>query len=179
MSVKAHRTVIAALAVLTMATVVGCVGYDPRTDDSDVFGTPAPTGQPTSTTSATSGGSGSMHVVLAHAVGDDVTIEVADGSGTLLEATSGAPGDGASVEPGRLDIANDDPSTLRLTWTGGPCASADVLLIDPTRREFILGQRACGGDSIVNDRVLILRFSQPIDASEVHGRVEQGLIVGG
>ena len=48
--------------------------------------------------------------------------------------TTGSPGDGASVEPGQLLIVNDDPSTLRLTWTGGPCATADLLLIDPTRR---------------------------------------------
>ena len=71
--------------------------------------------------------------MLVQAAGDDVTVDVADGSGTLLEATSGEPGDGASVEPGQLHIVNDDPSTLRLTWTGGPCATADLLLIDAPR----------------------------------------------
>ena len=117
--------------------------------------------------------------MLAHAVGDDVTVDVADASGTLLEATSGTPGDGASVEPGQLLIVNDDPSTLRLTWTGGPCATADVLLIDTTGREFLVGQRGCGGDSIVSDRVLILQFSAPIEASDIVGRVENGLEFGG
>jgi hypothetical protein len=97
----------------------------------------------------------------------------------MLEATSGSPGDGASVEAGQLLIVNDDPSTLRLTWAGGPCATADVLLIDAARRDFALGQRGCGGDSIVNDRVLILRFSVPIQASDIKGRVQDAVDLGG
>jgi len=181
MSTRSHRTVISTLMTLLAAiAMAGCVGYDPRNDDSDVFGSPAATTPPMSAAPGPSGGPGmTTHVILAHAVGDAVTVDVADGSGTLLEAVSGTPGDGASIEHGRLDIVNEDPSTLRLTWTGGPCATADVLLIDPTRREFILGQRGCDGDSIVSDRVLLLRFSRPIEAAGIKGRVEQGLDIGG
>jgi hypothetical protein len=165
-----------AWVLLTIVTAAACVDYDPRAYDEDppssMPSTTTPTG-PVESGSPVDVGSAS-HVVLAHAVGDGVTINVADGSGTLVEAASGVPGDGASVEPGRLLIVNDDPSTLRLTWVGGPCAASDVLLIDPARRTFVLGERGCGGDSIVSDRVLILRFSTPIDAAEIDGRVQDG-----
>jgi hypothetical protein len=181
MTTNGRRTItISLLTLLALGLAAGCVGYDPRDYDGDPPSSLPSSAQPAPTGFAMSAGPGSTpHVVLANAVGGDVTVDVADLSGTLLEASSGTPGDGASVEPGQLRIVNDDPSTLRLTWTGGPCATTDVLLIDPTGREFLLGQRRCGGDSIVSDRVLILRFSEPIEASGIEGRVEDGLELGG
>lgn len=181
MTTRPARTITASvLMLIAMGVAAGCVGYDPRDYDGDVPSSLTSSGQPSSTGPTTPAGPGSAsHVVLAHTVGDGVTIDIADGSGTLLGASSGSPGDGASVEPGRLLIVNDDPSTLRLTWTGGPCATADVLLIDSARREFVLGQRGCTGDSIVSDRVLILRFSAPIEASDIVGRVQDGVVLGG
>ena len=181
MTTRLSRTITAPLlTLLAIGVAAGCVGYDPRDYDGDVPSSLTSGGSALPTGAATPVVPGpASHVVLAHSIGDDVTVDVADASGTLLEATSGTPGDGASVESGELLIVNDDPSTLRLTWTGGPCATADLLLIDPTRREFLLGQRGCDGDSIVSDRILILRFSEPIAASDVKGRVEDGLELGG
>ncbi len=174
-----RRRAVTAPIMLLLATLVAtaCVGYDPREYDGDV---------PSHLTStATPGGPGTAgqepgsHIVLLQAVGDDVTVNVADSSGTLVEATSGVPGDGASVESGQLVVGNDDSSTLRLTWTGGSCASDDVLLIDAARRAFVLGQRTCEGDALVTDRILILRFSEPIAAGDVDARVADGFAIGG
>jgi hypothetical protein len=181
MNTTRRRTLTAPVVLLLAIGVAAtaCVGYDPRDYDGDVPSHLTSGGTPTPTEPTTAGGPGSgSHIVLVQAAGDDVTVDVADASGTLLEATSGTPGDGASVEPGQLHIVNDDPMTLRLTWTGGPCATADLLLIDAARRSFVLGQRGCAGDSIVTDRVLVLRFAEPITAAEVEGRVADGLGLG-
>jgi hypothetical protein len=116
-----------------------------------------------------------IHVVLAQATGKDVTIDVADASGTLLSATSGTPGDGASVEPYKLIVANDNPTTLRLTWVGGPCDSANTLSIDSTKHQFLIVQPECAGDTVVTDRVLVLTFSTPISADDIEPFLQDGL----
>jgi hypothetical protein len=118
---------------------------------------------------------GTFHLDLVHATGEAVTIDVADASGTLVGAESGAPGDGASVEPYTLLVANDDPTTLRLTWVGGPCDSANVLHIDPSRRQFLLVQPECTGDAVAGDRILLLHFSDAIAAADVQATLQDGL----
>lgn len=114
-------------------------------------------------------------VELANATDDLVTITISDASGTLVRATSGSPGDGASVPPRELVVMNQTPTSLRLTWAGGPCHAADSLTIDETGRRFVLEQPGCAGDSIVHDRVLILEFSEPIEAADVQGSLHESV----
>jgi hypothetical protein len=121
--------------------------------------------------SAPDGGRGTQ----ASATGNTITNHGADGSDTLVEAVSGRPGDGATVEPHRLAVTNDDDRTLRLTWAGGPCDAADTLSIDATRRQFLLVEPECPGDSVIHDRVLILRFSEPIAATDIVASLQDGL----
>jgi membrane protease YdiL (CAAX protease family) len=140
--------------------------------------TPAATVAPapaTPTPAATVKPGSAIHVVLAQATGKDVTIDVTDASGSLLTATSGTPGDGASVEPYKLVVSNDNPTTLRLTWVGGPCDSANTLSIDSTRHQFLLVQPECAGDSIATDRILVLTFDQPISATDIEAFLQDGL----
>jgi hypothetical protein len=70
---------------------------------------------------------------------------------------------------------NVDATTLRLTWTGGPCDVADTLAIDSTGRTFLLVEPECPGDAVAFDRVLLLHLSSPIDAAEVHAVLQDGL----
>jgi len=84
--------------------------------------TPEPT--PASSPGAT------YHGELQTANGRPVSVAVTDESGRLAGATSGVPGDGASVAMGVVELANDDPSTLRLTWAGPPCANDLVVVIN-------------------------------------------------
>ena len=135
---------------------------------------PAPSTAPSSAPTVGPSG-GAIRVVLAQATNKAVTIDITDQSRTLLAAMSGTPGDGASVEPFKLIVANDNPTTLRLTWVGGPCDSATSLSIDQTRRQFLLVQPECSGDSIVTDRVLVLTFSQPITAADIQPFLQDGL----
>jgi len=72
-------------------------------------------------------------------------------------------------------VSNDDASTVRLTWVGGPCDSASTLMIDATARQFLLVQPECSGDATASDRILVLRFSAPVDAGAVQASLQDGL----
>lgn len=138
---------------------------------------PSPSPMPTGTTPGSGGPTGSggpFHVVLAQASGADVTIDVVDESGTLLDAASGTPGDGASVELYTVRATNVDATTVRLTWVDGPCDSASTLTIDATARRFLVVQPECAGDSVAYDRVLELWFSPAIDADDIEISLRDG-----
>jgi hypothetical protein len=170
------------LAIIALAAVVAaCVNRSPVAEpDRDPDATPRTTVPATSApTSATtpdaSGSTGSAHVTLTVATANTVTVDVTDASSTLIGARSGTPGDGASVEPYTVVVRNLSPTTLGLTWVGGPCDGADSLSIDGTRRRLLLVQPECPGDAIATDRILELEFSTPIDASDVEAFLQDGL----
>ena len=165
--------------VALIAVLAACTATDPRLEDE---ATPAPTPAPTAAPAATptvpaasAAAIGSAHVALIVATPNAVTIDVTDASATLTGATSGTPGDGASVEADTLAAANITPTTLRLTWVGGPCDSANKLLIDAARHRLVVVQPECPGDAIATDRVLDLEFATPITASELETFLQDGL----
>ncbi len=93
----------------------------------------------------------------------------------MVGAVSGTPGDGASVEAYTLAVTNVSPTTLRLTWVGGPCDGANSLSIDAARSRLVLVQPECSGDAIATDRVLDLEFAAPIKASDIEAFIQDGL----
>jgi hypothetical protein len=161
----------ASIAVIGVGLLGACTNYDPRDFDEDPPASVAPTATPVPSARANS----TFRVTLSQATGNDVTIDVTDGTGTLVSAKSGTPGEGASVNPYEVAVTNDDASTLRLTWVGGPCDSANSLSIDALGHQYLLVQPECGGDSIVTDRVLVLSFSKPIAAADVEAVLQDGL----
>jgi hypothetical protein len=129
----------------------------------------------TSMPTAASSAGRTFHVQLENETGRDVTIDVKDESGRLVEATSGTPGDGASVPQNEVVVANDDASTLRLTWAGPPCANEGLLVINASAALFTVVQPDCTGDSIAIDRVLILTFSGSIAAADIEAVIQTGI----
>lgn len=101
--------------------------------------------------------------------GQPQSVAVTDASGLLVEASSGSPSDGRSFPDDSVDVINLDPTTLQLGWSGFPCATSHTLQIDATGRVLILTRPACTGDTdaIALDRILVLRFSTPVDAGNV------------
>jgi hypothetical protein len=155
-------------------TILACGGpAGPTPTTSPGLASPSPTA--TTITTAPPSGAAATYVVLAVATRNAVTIAVTDASATLLDASSGTPGDGASVPPFEVHVVNDDPTTIRLTWSGGPCDATDSLSIDADVRRFLLVEPECPGDSVAYDRILVLRFSEPIDAAGVEARLQDGL----
>jgi hypothetical protein len=177
-----HRSVLPSLlataAMLIAVLVAACASAaTPRPSPVATPSAAAVSAAPSLSPAPTTAGSAAagFHVELDQATGNAVTIDVTDASGTLVAATSGTPGDGASVEAYTVAVENDDPSTLRLTWVGGPCDSANSLAVDATGRRFLLVQPECPGDAIATDRVLVLRFSQPIAADGIEAFLQDGL----
>jgi hypothetical protein len=134
-----------------------------------------------SATTASAGASqGAAHrVQLRSASGNEISVDIVDASGSLVGAESGTPGDGATVEPYTLAVSNDDPTTLRLRWAGGPCDAVDALSIDANARSILLVEPECPGDAVAFDRILLLRFAAPVLAGDVRAVLQDGLDTGG
>jgi len=172
-----------AAVIVLVGVLAACTATDPRLNDEPGAPTSAPTSAPTAApTSApttvpvvTSSPIGTAHVPLTVATPDAVTVDVTDDSASLIGATSGTPGDGASVEAYTLAVTNVSPTTLRLTWVGGPCDAANQLSIDAARHRLLLVQKECPGDAIATDRVLDLEFATPVHASEFEAFLQDGL----
>jgi hypothetical protein len=118
-----------------------------------------------------------LTVDLTNETNDKVYIDIADNSGLLVDAVSGTPRDGASVEPYTLRVENIDARTLRLTWSDYAIPNALALYIDETASRFMLVQPEPKGDvdAMVHDRVLILTFSEPISADDIQPILQDGL----
>jgi hypothetical protein len=103
------------------------------------------------------------------AAGERQTVDVIDDSGTLLDASSGSPADGQGFPSDSVEVTNIDANTLQLGWAGFPCRTDHELQIGSDPRVMTLVRPPCEGvtDSIGLDRILILRFSEPIVAAEV------------
>jgi len=172
---RRSRSAAAALLALT-ALLTACTNYDPRGESNPGNpldeSTPAPTAAPTATPA---GPIESVRVVLAVATNNAVTIDVNDASATLTQASSGTPGDGASVEAYKLAVGNLTPTRLRLTWLGGPCDATNTLSIDAARRRLLLVQKECPGDAVASDRILDLEFSTTVKAADFEAFLQDGL----
>ena len=164
--------VLAALALVLAAVAVGGGAFresvqpplpPPSTSPSPI---PSPTGPPLPLV---------FDVDLVVAAGEPQTVSIVDDSGLLVEARSGEPSaDGRSFPDDAVDVTNLDETTLRLGWSGFPCATDHALTIDEAARVFVLARPACRGetDAIGVDRILILRFAEPVDAADVEITLE-------
>jgi hypothetical protein len=135
-------------------------------------GTPEPTAVPApDETPDPDDGSDAMpiKVDLRNATDADVYVDIVDTTGLLVEARSGSPGDGISVET--LVAENIDATTLKLTWADFPIDNALALYVDEHEGgiRLLLVQPAPTGttDAMGFDRELILSFSEPISAEGV------------
>ena len=157
---------------------------DPTPDPTaapDPDGTPLPDETPGATPDPGDGGSDAMpiKVDLENATGDDVYVDIDDRTGLLVNAESGTPGDGVSVEPYTLKVENVDATTLKLTWIDYPIDNALALFIyeTPVGIRLLLVQPEPTGptDAMGFDRVLILEFADPISADDVERFMQDGL----
>jgi hypothetical protein len=108
-----------------------------------------------------------------------VTVDVVDETSRVVEARTGRPADGASVDFDNLAIENLDPSTLQLTWIDYPMDSALTLFISEAgghlRLVLVRPEPTGTTDAMGLDRVMILRFARPVDAAGAVTFVQDGL----
>jgi hypothetical protein len=130
--------------------------------------TPAPSDAPISPTPSQPG---TVRVPLDIATDHDVAVVIDDPSGVVTAAESGTPGDGMSVRWFTAQVRNVDPSTIEVTWVGLPLDDEIALGVSGGAGAIGLHftQKAPPVDSDATgfDRVLILRFAEPVSADDV------------
>jgi hypothetical protein len=105
--------------------------------------------------------------------GSSHTAQVTDVTSDLVEAISGTPNEGVSVDTGAVQIALDpaDDHILVITWSGGPCEAFTAIRVDETARFIDIQPSRCEGDATAHDRIVRLRFASAVDAGAWTGRV--------
>jgi hypothetical protein len=165
--------ILATVALLLAAVVaIGVGGPKPSVVLPNASPSASPSLSPSSSPnpSPTGPASAGILVDLTVAAGEPQTVDVIDESGRLLDASSGSPtGDGQSFPSDSVEVTNIDAMTLQLGWAGFPCRTDHELRIGSDPRVMTLVRPPCEGvtDSIGVDRILILRFSEPIVAAEL------------
>ena len=139
---------------------------------------PAPDETPAPTPDPDQGSDGMpIKVDLQNATDADVYVDIVDSTGILVEARSGTPGDGMSVEG--LVAENIDATTLKLTWIDFPIDNALALYVDEhdggIRLLLVQPGPSETTDAMGFDRELILSFSEPVSADQVETIIVEGL----
>jgi hypothetical protein len=115
-----------------------------------------------------------FEVPLTIATDHTVRARVADWTGLVTGATSGTPGDGASVPLDEAHVANDGPRTLVVTWAAGPCDATPTVVLDADRSLITVIQEPCEGDAIAFDRIVRLDLREALDAASMRGVLQPG-----
>jgi hypothetical protein len=168
--------VLAVMGLLLAAVAIGIGGSrQPSIVVPNTTPTASPSDSPTPFASPTGPAAAGILVDLVVAAGQPQTVDVVDESGALLEASSGSPSDGQGFPFDTVEVTNIDATTLQLAWAGYPCRTDHDLLIGTDPLVMTLVRPPCDGvtDTIALDRILILRFSEPIVATEVNLTFDQ------
>ena len=171
---------LAAVALAVAAVGVTVIGSPPQ----DLSIPPGPSASPMSSASAapspsatpsSSASPSPFHVVLAGQCCNEPSIDVVDLSGHLT-AVVAAPSDSITEED--FTTTNDDPQTVRLTWTGSPCDTVHRLTV-AADFELALDRPKCFGDSVATFRAVLLTFDQPVDGGAMSRTLMEGRGEGG
>lgn len=130
--------------------------------------TPAPSDDPATPAPSQPG---TVRVPLDIATDHDVAVVIDDPSDVVAGAETGTPGDGMSVRWFTAQVRNVDPSTIEVTWVGLPLDDEIALAVsgDAGAIGLHFTQKAppVDSDAIGFDRVLVLRFAEPVSADDV------------
>ena len=165
------------LAALLIAGVAVAVIGSRANEPSVVNPSPSRTAAPTTSAQPSNAPvalfRGEVQLVLA--AGQPMTVTVSDTTGALVAVTSGTPGDGASGDEGKVDVAADpaDAQVLIAKWIGMPCETGAAMIVDEVASTISISHPKCSGDTVAFDRVVRLTFRGTIDASSWHGSVTE------
>jgi hypothetical protein len=165
--------------VAVLAVVVGVLGRGngPAGPEPTARPSAAPTAGPTAKPSVAPVPSPSEapvdggRVDIKNLTDHDVSVVIKDDTGSLVEAESGNPGDGMSVQWGKSIVENLDDSTLRVTWVGLPVDEEIDLSISAEdgayALRFVQAAPPPFSDAVGYDRILVLHFDGPVSAEDV------------
>jgi hypothetical protein len=151
----------------------------PTSTPAPVISTPVPTPHPSHDPADGGHDAIPINLDLDTFDGHAVSLDIVDRTGSITSATSGRPGDGASVEAYTVEVVNVDDRTIRLTWIDYPIDNRLALFVDEVdgRLQLLLVQPEPRGDtdSIGFDRQVDLTFDHAVDASTVRAILQDGL----
>jgi hypothetical protein len=161
--------VMATVALLTVALAALAVLANRPTDSVVPVPSPSTSSAPSSSPIPSASPSASprtLSVKVVNETGLSNTVAISDASGLLVDAASGQAK--ATDDPGdTVSVVQDGPAALRLAWVNCPSDTGNRLTIDTNLRAFVFERGACAGDTMAIVNVLVLTFSQPVDASTI------------
>jgi hypothetical protein len=134
----------------------------------------SPSDAPASPSPAPSDGAG---IPLDIATPHDVSVIVDDETGRVVKVSSGRAGDGMSVRWFDTIVENIDADSIRVTWVGLP--QDDVVRLTVSEQDgaielaFVQKAPPANSDALGHDRVVVIDFDSPVDASDVVTSVEE------
>jgi hypothetical protein len=138
----------------------------------------APTPKPIQTPTAPPA-DGVFAVDLKTLTDHDVSVKIDDETDSVVEATSGNPGDGMSVRWFDVKVGNIDAETLRIVWVGlgrDEVVHLGISRVDgKVRLRFVQDGPPANSDAVGFDRVLNLKFVVPVRSEDVLTSVQEGL----
>lgn len=165
--------VLAVLGLLLASVVALGVGSQPQPVVVGPTPSVTPSGEPSGRPAPPSARASFGIVELIDDVGTGATVAIDDASASVVTAGAAPLGDlgpdpNATIPPSGVLVQNQDPTTLRLTWGGGPCATPYRLAIDAAGTSMTVTATApCTGDTLGVTRVLLLGFDEAVDAASV------------
>jgi hypothetical protein len=179
------RPLLGAMVLIAAAAVVasGALGNSAapaptRVPTTTPAPTTAPTPKPTQTPTAPLA-DGVFVVDLKTLTEHDVSVKIDDETDSVIEATSGNPGDGMSVRWFDVTVENIDAETLRVVWVGlgrDEVVHLGISRVDgKIRLRFVQDGPPANSDAVGFDRVLNLKFVVPIRSEDVLTSVQESL----
>jgi hypothetical protein len=132
---------------------------------------PTPVSDPTVPVTPAVGGVDGAIIPLDVFLGHDVKLAVSDPEGLVGQVATGQAADGMSVRWGEASVRNVGPQTVEVVWVGLPQDEILTLVVrsDGDRVRLRFGQQAppAYSDAMGADRIVVLTFAMPVDASDV------------
>jgi len=136
----------------------------------------SPGAAPPETPSPSPARSAPTSVQVTDANGVVATVQIVDESGLLTDA-AGFPAEKDRFQNAEIEAVQlpaDEGAGERaiiLMWTDLSCPGPHRLTIDSTARHFVLEPKSCPVDSIGVDHQMVLTFSEPVPAKEIHAEI--------
>ena len=178
----AGRVAAAGVAAVALAAIIGAVAFGAGQPPAS---SPTPTASPTSTPAPTSPATpipatpaptaapvGVPPVVVLDTIDDqDPRLAIDDQTGGSSPPVAVTPVTGCRSAGTTARVDQVDPTTIQVTWVGFPGEEHVVLTVDAKGGTPVLvfDQKApyANTDALGADRVLVLTFDSPVDATKV------------
>jgi len=168
----ARPALVLTLVGLLVIGAVGAVLVGSLRDDQSVV-PPGPTPSPTApspTPLPSPSGPATLAVTIRDDVGNETFVSVVDASGLLAGAEAAEPSEAFEGDEG-LELVNETPATLVVSWVNCPTDTGNRLLIGVAAKSMTLERGACAGDAMAVVKAIRLTFSQPVAAGSVETAV--------